>query len=68
MASGLFGISACKPIKERRIYAVYFKADVAALKEQNARLLKRYRDVVHENTELSRDNDRLRWEMSQHGF
>ena len=68
MVSALFGLSSCKPVAEKGSYAVYLKGDIAALKEQNAKLLKRYREVVHENTELSRDNDRLRWEMSQHGF
>lgn len=66
MASGLLGMSACKPVMEKGAYAVYMKGDIAALKEQNAKLRKRYREVVHENTELSRENDLLRWEVKQH--
>lgn len=65
MVSALFGMSACKPIKEKGSYAVYLKGDIAALKEQNAKLLKRYREVVHENTELSRELDTLKWQVKQ---
>ena len=68
MVSALFGLSACKPVAEKGSYAVYQKGDIAALKEQNAKLLKRYREVVHENTELSREVDMLKYERSQHGF
>ena len=59
-------MSACKPVSEKGIYAVYLKADIAALKEQNAKLRKRYREVVHENTQLSKEVDTLRWAAVQH--
>lgn len=65
MVSGLLGRSACRPVMEKGVYAIYFKADVAALMEQNAGLRKRLREVVCENTELSKRLDDAEWRMRQ---
>lgn len=46
-------------------YDIYIVADVDALKRDYAELWALYEAVVHENAALARENDTLRWKLSQ---
>lgn len=57
MAS-LMGRTSCIPVAEKGVYAVYFKADVEALMEQNADLRRKLREEIHENALLHQEQIR----------
>ncbi len=72
--SPLMGDWACKPVEVRGIYALVQSGDLAALKERERKYRRLAAQAVHENAELSRDNDALRqrcreleWELGKRG-
>ena len=61
--ANLMGRTSCIPVAEKGVYAVYVKADVEALMEQNADLRRKLREEIHEKAELYEEI--IRREMEQ---